>query len=186
MSSTEVLQRVTVALGSAGIPYMLTGSFASSFYGSLRSTQDIDFVIEASAAQLQDFAGQLLRNEYYVDIDAALEALNRESLFNLIDLKTGWKIDLIIRKSRAFSQEEFRRRQQVDLGGITLFVATAEDIILAKLEWAKLGESQRQIDDAAGILKLQGDSLDRSYLEKWVPDLGLAQQWSNAQRIANS
>jgi hypothetical protein len=186
MSSTEVLQRVTAALGSAGVPYMLTGSFASVFYGSPRSTQDIDFVIEASEAQLHALASNLPHDQYYVDVDAALEALRRKSLFNIIDLNAGWKIDMIIRKSRAFSREEFGRRQPVTLGGVHLFVATAEDIILSKLEWSKLSESQRQIDDAAGILRLQGSTLDRTYLDKWIGELGLAKQWSDAQRTAKS
>ena len=93
---------------------------------------------------------------------------------------------MIIRKSRAFSQEEFGRRRLSDIEGVPLHVASAEDIILAKLEWAKLGQSQRQIDDAAGILKLRGDSLDRSYLDKWASELDLAQQWSAAKRAAES
>ena len=42
-----------------------------------------------------------------MDVDAALEAHKRQSLFNVIDLASGWKIDLIIRKSRAFSQGSF-------------------------------------------------------------------------------
>lgn len=180
----EALQRIAAELNRAGIPYMLTGSFAGVFYGSPRSTQDIDLVITANSAQLRAFIETLPGKEYYVEVDAALEALNRESLFNIVDLKTSWKIDLIIRKSRAFSQEEFGRRRLSNVEGVSLHVASAEDIILAKLEWAKLGESQRQIDDAAGILKLRGDSLDRSYLDKWVGDLGLAKQWSDAQRRA--
>ena len=65
--------------------------------------------------------------EYYADLDAALDAHQRQSLFNVIDLATGWKIDLIIRKSRAFSHEEFRRRQRVNLHNVSLFVASAED-----------------------------------------------------------
>jgi hypothetical protein len=186
MSYLEVLERITRALDSAGIAYMLTGSFASVFYGSPRSTQDIDLVIEASRAQLQEFLAGLPIGEYYVEADAALEAHKRESLFNLIDLKSSWKVDLIIRKTRAFSQEEFSRRKLQNVHGLSLFIASAEDIILAKLEWAKLGESQRQIDDAAGIIRLRGDSLDRLYLDKWVGDLGLEKQWSNAQRRANS
>src|SRR5207302_7143879 len=104
MSFLEVLQRVTAALDHAGIAYMLTGSFASVFYGSPRSTQDIDIVIGVTPLQLRTFVERLPRSEYYVDEDTALEALKRESLFNIIDLKTSWKIDMIIRKSRAFSQ----------------------------------------------------------------------------------
>jgi len=182
----EALQRVAAEFNRAGIPYMLTGSFASVFYGSPRSTQDIDLVIAVNAAQIRTFLEALPGDEYYVEIDAALEALKRESMFNIIDLKTSWKIDLIIRKSRAFSLEEFGRRQLHHVQGVSLFVATAEDVILAKLEWAKLGESQRQVDDAAGILRLRGDSLDRSYLDTWVRDLGLAPQWNEAWGIAKS
>ncbi len=182
----EALQRIAAELDRAEIDYMLTGSFASVFYGSPRSTQDIDLVIAANSAQLQAFVETLPRSEYYVEMDAALEALQRESLFNIIDLKTSWKIDMIIRKSRAFSREEFGRRQLANVEGVSLHVASAEDIILAKLEWAKLGESQRQIEDAAGILKIRGDSLDASYLEKWVDDLGLTPQWDEARRTAKS
>ena len=160
---------------------MLTGSFASVFYGSPRSTQDIDLVIAVNAAQIRTFLETLPSDEYYVEVDAALEALKRESMFNIIDLKTSWKIDLIVRKSRVFSQEEFGRRKLQNVQGVPLFVASAEDIILAKLEWAKLGESLRQIDDAAGILKLRGDSLDRSYLHKWVRELGLTKEWNAAR-----
>lgn len=180
----EALQRIAAELNRAGIPFMLTGSFASVFYGSPRSTQDIDLVIAVNAAQIRTFLETLPSDEYYVEVDAALEALKRESMFNIIDLKTSWKIDMIIRKSRAFSQEEFSRRRLSNVEGVSLHVASAEDVILAKLEWAKLGASQRQIDDAAGILKLRGDSLDRPYLDKWVRELGLTKEWNDAQRMA--
>lgn len=186
MSFLEVLQRAQAALDHAGIAYMLTGSFASVYYGSPRSTQDIDLVIAANPAQLRALIERLPSAEYYADLDAALEAHKRESLFNIIDLKTGWKIDMIIRKARPFSQEEFGRRQLLNMQGVSLFVASAEDVILAKLEWSKLAQSQRQIEDAAGILKIRADSLDRSYLDKWVGELGLAKQWNDAERIANS
>jgi hypothetical protein len=180
MSPTEVLRRITAALNEAGIAYMLTGSFASAYHGVPRSTQDIDFVIEATPAQLRAFVMSLPREEYYADVDTALEAQRRRSLFNVIDLATGWKIDLIIRKARAFSQEEFGRRQRVELQNILIFVATAEDIVIAKLEWAKLAASQRQIEDVTAILRMRWESLDHSYLEKWIQALGLTQEWNAA------
>ncbi|HLX82314.1 MAG TPA: hypothetical protein VKR59_00355 [Terriglobales bacterium] len=122
MSVSDVFRRISSALDRAGISYMLTGSFASAHYGVLRSTQDIDFVIEATPAQLRAFIEALSNSEYYADLDTALEACNRQSMFNVIDLATGWKIDLIIRKSRAFSQEEFSRHQRVSLSDVPLFV----------------------------------------------------------------
>jgi hypothetical protein len=88
---------------------MLAGSFASAYYGALRTTQDIDVVVAATPDQLRTFVQLLARDESYVDLDAALEAHKRQTMFNVVDLVTGWKIDFIIRMSRAFSEEEFRR-----------------------------------------------------------------------------
>jgi hypothetical protein len=184
MSVSEVLRRITSALDHAGIGYMLTGSFASAHHGVPRSTQDIDIVIAPSPTQLRTFVKSLPSVEYYSDLDAALEAHKRQSLFNVIDLATGWKIDLIIRKSRSFSLEEFDRRQLVTVQGLPLFVARAEDVVIAKLEWSKLAQSQRQLEDVATILKLRGEALDRSYLEKWISELDLKQEWSHAKRTA--
>lgn len=164
---------------------MLSGSFASAYYGATRSTQDIDLVIDATPAQLEMLIRQLPATHYYVDLPAALEAHRRESLFNVIDLATGWKIDLIIRKARAFSEEEFGRRRQVDLQGIPIFVASPEDVVLSKLEWARLSQSQRQIEDVAAILRSRGESLDREYLKRWIDALQLAVEWNSALARAN-
>jgi len=185
MSVADVFRRITLALEQAGIRYMLTGSFASAHFGAPRSTQDIDFVIEASPAQLRAFVSALPSNDYYVDPDAALEAQQRRSMFNVIDLASGWKIDFIIRKSRTFSQGEFRRRREVTLHGISLFMTTAEDAVISKLEWAKLGESQRQIEDVAAILRTRWQELDRAYLEKWNAELNLEREWQQARSLAN-
>jgi hypothetical protein len=94
------------------------------------------------------------------------------------------KIDLIIRKSRAFSFEEFGRRQMVQMQGLPLFVASAEDVVIAKMEWSKLAQSRRQIEDAATILKLRWESMDRRYLKKWIAELDLGQEWRNTMGIA--
>jgi len=117
-------------------------------------------------------------------LDAALEAHKRQSLFNVVDMATGWKIDLIIRKSRAFSEEEFSRRRLVRLQELALFIASAEDVVVSKLEWAKRAQSQRHIEDVAGILRMRWASLDRAYLQKWILALGLEPEWNEARRMA--
>jgi len=184
MSVPDVFRRITTALDQAGIDYMLSGSFASAHYGAPRSTQDIDFVVEATPAQLRALVEALPSNEYYAELNAALEAHQRQSMFNVIDLATGWKIDLIIRKSRAFSLEEFHRRQRVNLHDVALFVASAEDVVISKLEWAKRAQSRRQIEDAAAILRMRREALDHSYLAKWIDELGLKKEWDDARRVA--
>lgn len=82
---------------------------------------------------------------------------------------------------RPFSLEEFNRRRAVDVAGLKLFVAAPEDIVIAKLEWAKLGESERQIEDAASIIRVQGQNLDVAYVERWVRELELKEQWLAAK-----
>lgn len=185
MTAEDVFPRVTGVLERAGIPYMLTGSFASSYYGVPRTTQDIDFVIAPTPDRLRSLAALLPATEYYFDLTGALEAQRREELFNIVDLATGWKIDFIIRKSRPFSLEEFDRRLAVEFQGMRLSVATAEDVLIAKLEWAKRGESQRQVEDAPGILRIRSGNLDRKYIENWVRELKLEDQWKAARQAAD-
>ena len=163
---------------------MLTGSFANALHGTPRATQDIDLVIDADEQRLRSFVRSLPPDEYYVDEDAALDAFRNESLFNVVDVQTGWKIDLIIRKTRPFSIEEFARRQRVDLQGVSLPVATAEDTVVAKLEWAHAGGSTRQLEDAASILRMRAAQLDVGRVERWVAALGLEREWRAARDLA--
>ena len=127
MTAQDVFRRIAGALDSAGVPYMLTGSFASSYHGTPRATQDIDLVIEASPDKIRTFVANLPSDQYYVDLSAALRAVENQGQFNVIDLGTGWKIDLMCRKSRPFSRAEFDRRLSIELEGVPLFVATAEE-----------------------------------------------------------
>lgn len=184
MSATQVLLSLTAALEKSGIGYMLTGSFASAYYGASRSTQDIDFVIEASPEQLRAFLEDLGGTHYYADLDAAIQALHKRSLFNVIELSSGWKVDLIILKARPFSKEEFSRRKRIDLNDVPLFVASAEDIIIAKMEWSKMSTSIRQLEDAAAIVRTHGEALDQAYLEKWILALQLQSQWEEVRKLA--
>jgi hypothetical protein len=177
MSATGVLQHLSQALDRIGIDYMLTGSFASSHYGASRSTQDIDIVIEATPERLRALVETLAAENYYAEVDTALEALRNRSMFNLLELSSGWKIDLIIRKARPFSVVEFHRRRRIQFDGIRLFIASAEDVMIAKMEWSKMAESSRQLDDVAAIMQVQGENLDWSYLKTWTVSLQLEKQW---------
>jgi hypothetical protein len=106
-----------------------------------------------------------------LDTSPDLEALVRKQMFNVVHLETGFNVDLIIRKSRSFSRMEFSRRQPAFYLGASRCFATAEDMILAKLEWSKMAGSERQSNDALSVAKIQGDNLDRAYLEQWARKL---------------
>ena len=163
----DFLRRLTENLSAAGIPYMITGSLSSSFHGQPRATNDIDIVVAPSAQQLDSFLS-MFDDDYYLSPEAAKRALRSGGMFNVIESGTGWKADLIIQKSRPFSEEEFNRRVRVDLMVLSVFVTTPEDIILAKLEWSARGESERQYKDAIGVALTQGEALDQDYLRRWV------------------
>ena len=169
--------RIASMLHDAGIAAMLTGSFAAAIHGRPRATQDVDFVIETDEVRLRAFVRSLPPSDYYVDEEAAVQALANEGQFNLIDTATGWKVDLMIRKARPFSIEEFERRQPRQFAGMEVDVVSAEDLVIAKLEWARTGESDRQLDDVAAIVAVRGDGLDREYIERWVTRLGVDGQW---------
>jgi hypothetical protein len=98
------LTRLTAKLADAGVPNMVVGSFASSYHGVPRS-QGLDLVIDPQAGSLHRFLADLPPEDYYADADAALDALRRRGQFNVIDMATAWKADLIVRKARRFSIE---------------------------------------------------------------------------------
>ena len=176
---------IVAELERFGIPHMVAGSFASTLHGEPRTTQDIDLVIDPEWPSLRRFAHELDRSRFYVSEEAVREAWERRGQFNVVLLDSGWKVDLIIRKDRPFSRSEFERRQPATIGDAQVLAATAEDTIVAKLEWASVGESERQLRDVVGILGLSGDRLDRGYIERWVRELGLQELWTRVQGEAS-
>ena len=180
MSLAAFLERVVEVLDEAGVSYMLTGSLASAFYAVPRATQDIDVVIEAERDGIDRLVQGLLAAGWYADRDAALEAGQGQSQFNAIEPDTGWKADFIVRKDRAYSREEFSRRERISLLGVELAVASLEDVLIAKLEWSRLGDSALQRRDVAQLLERTWQRVDRAYVDKWVSELGLEAEWQTA------
>ena len=68
--------------------------------------------------------------------------------------------------------------------GLRFYVASAEDTLISKLEWSQMGESERQLRGAAGIIRTQGKNLDSSYIEGWVGKHDLENQWRTARELA--
>jgi hypothetical protein len=173
MSADQTLRGVVAALDDAGIAHMLAGSFASSLHGVARTTADIDLVVIAEPASIDRLLVELDRDRFYVDEGAAREVVPGGQ-FNLIDKKTGWKVDLVHIRDRPFSVAEFARRVPATILGVPVFVATAEDTVLAKLEWSKASGSDRQVQDVVDLLRVRGPDLDDDYLDRWADELGIA------------
>jgi hypothetical protein len=181
----ELLSRLAPTLERAQVPYMLTGSAASSAHGRPRSTRDLDIVIAPTRAQLLALVQQFSAPRYYADEQQALQALANSSQFNVIDSVTGWKMDFIIAEDSDYGRTAMTRRTLIDIAGNSVYVASAEDVLIAKLRWAKLGGSDRQLQDAAGIVSTQAGNLEVAYVESWVREFGLHEQWEAVRKASS-
>lgn len=160
------------------VPYLIGGSLASALHGTARSTLDSDLVADLKAEQVAPLV-DMLKMDFYIDEIMILDAIRYQSSFNIIHLKTMFKVDIFINKHRRFDQAQFQRRQLQTVANDPerkAYVTTAEDIVLAKLEWYRLGDeiSDRQWRDILGVLKVQAGRLDIDYLHQWAAELNVA------------
>ena len=181
--AVAVTLRVTQLLDALQVPYLIGGSMASAAHGRIRATMDVDIVAALSPAHV----GPLLKalgTEFYADAQPILEAILHQSSFNLIHLATMFKVDIFVAGTRPFNQQQLARRQAqlLEPPDQVAYVASPEDVVLAKLEWYRLGGevSERQWRDIQGVLDVQGARLDRGYLEQWATTLGVADLLSRA------
>jgi hypothetical protein len=171
---TATLRAILDRLGELGVPYMVVGSIAALAYGRSRATQDFDLVVALDGATARALVRSLPQDRFYASEEAAADAVRDSTMFTVIDMTTGWKIDLVPLKRRPFSRREFQRRREVELLGLRVFVASLEDVILSKLEWSTLaGGSARQLEDVRELVRIAGDRLDVTYLEAGAEELGL-------------
>jgi hypothetical protein len=170
------LLAVARALEAAGAPYVVGGSLASSLQGIPRSTFDVDLVADLAAGGVEAFL-RGLGSRFYADRERILDGVRRGASFNVIDLETGFKADIYLAGGGPLDRSQFRRRQMVEvLPGVSLPFCAPEDVVLQKLRWYRLGGevSERQWLDALGVLKVQGEVLDRSYLAARAAELALS------------
>ena len=175
MSQQALLTRIVEALDGAGIPYMLTGSLASSLQGQPRATHAIDLVIDIASGDVARVARALSAPEVYLDERAISDATRRRTMFNLSDSSSGDKADFWLLTDDPYDRERFARRTRVEALALELSVSAPEDTILMKLRWsAQSGGSEKQFNDAVGVYELQAGSLDERYLDEWALRLEVA------------
>lgn len=175
--SSEITLLVIAALDKLGIRYLIGGSFASSIYGEPRATRDADIVADLKPEHV-DLLCDLLEPEFSVSREDILNALEYRRSFNVIHYQSLFKVDIFIPKNRQFEEQEFQRRALHVLAHDPerrAYVASAEDIILAKLDWYRQGNeaSDQQWRDITGIFKANQDRLDISYMNRTAAELGV-------------
>lgn len=168
------LERVLHALDRLGIRYMVGGSLASSIHGIQRSTRDIDIVASVGEQHTGPLASDLA-GEFYIDAEAAKEALRRGRPFNLIHFATSYKFDIFPLPDDPYNRAQLQRSELKDIAfgesvTVTSYVAAAEDTVLSKLVWYRLGgeQSDQQWNDLRGIRSVQRAKLDQAYLRRWA------------------
>jgi hypothetical protein len=178
MEQPELLQYAIQSLERLGITYMVVGSLASSVYGEPRSTLDIDIVIAPTAVELEELCEAFPAPDFYVSKEAARDALRRRSQFNVLHPMSGNKIDFMIASGDAWCREQIAGRRRLKLAaGQDYYAARPEDVILGKLLYFKEGGSEKHLRDVAAIMKKNGPRIDRGYLDRWVEQLDLTEEW---------
>ena len=180
--------RLARELERAGIPYLLGGSVASMLHGEPRATLDIDFVVQMVPDQALRLA-RAIAGDFHVVPEALIEASRELTSANVIHKQPFLKVDLHVRPAQGHHREEMQRATRVQVGDReedALRVATAEDVVLQKLRWYRLGGevSDRQWRDVLGVLKRQARTLDRPYLERWARELSVEDLLARALRDA--
>jgi len=180
----SVLAHVAGALERLGIQYVLVGSFASSMHGMYRATADIDILADIKTDRVRPLL-EVLQQSFYVDEQAMRKAVAQRRSFNAIHFDSVFKVDIFVSKDDDFARIQLNRRELRRISpdkDDAVFVATAEDTILAKLRWYQAGDevSTNQWNDVVGILGTTHDTLDLQYLRSWSEKLGVTELFQKA------
>jgi hypothetical protein len=189
-ASLSVVFHVIDILDELAVRYHLGGSFASAIHGVPRQTMDADLVVDLEASTVLLLVDRL-RDQFYVDLDVAREAVVRHSSFNAIHLASGFKVDFFAKGDGEFDELELERSEPTQISADpprSAMVKTAEDTILRKLQWYRSGGevSDRQWRDVLGVLATVGESLDRGHLQRWAAKLGVADLLERATSELNN
>lgn len=178
LGQRDILLNIAKAFNKLKIAYLLTGSFAVSYYGLPRATHDIDFIIEIHKENLNKLKSFLnkLGKEYQFDLSDLENPSLSAFQFNIYHPETGIKVDLWMVKDSNFEKSKFRRRKEIIIDKTKIPVISAEDLILNKLLWSKEIASEKHLNDCKGIIQIQGEKLDYKYLKIWAIKLKVNKQ----------
>lgn len=172
LSAVEILKLVCEGLEARNIEYMISGSYALGAYVRMRTSRDIDIVINLKEEDLDSFL-EIFSKNFHLNKQAILVEVRRKGMFNIISDLTGYKIDFILKKNSAYRVVEFGRRIKKTLFEIDAWVTSPEDLILSKLIWIQELESGIQKNDIQNMLTEAEELLDMNYINFWIKQLNL-------------
>jgi hypothetical protein len=185
-----VLREVLRVLTQLDIVHALGGSMASSLYGVARFTRDADLTVEPFPGKEEAFAAAF-GPDYYLSLPAIRQAVAQRSSFNVLHTREGFKVDLFVRKDQPFEESALKRRIMLALPDMlqqALAVLAAEDVLLFKLLWYRLGQevSAQQWTDVIGVLRVQKGHLDEAYLDHWAAAVNVMDLLARARAEVDS
>lgn len=166
----ELLQKITNQLEQYQIPYMISGSVAMIAYTTPRTTRDIDIVIELGITDI-GYLMEIFQKNSYIHRPSIEDAIQKKSIFNVIDFETGYKIDFVVRKNTPYRIVEFERKIRTQAFGFEMNIVTIEDLIISKLIWIQDLQSDRQMEDIRNLW--QSLLVDKAYVLDWCNQLKL-------------
>ncbi|OHD14031.1 MAG: hypothetical protein A2086_06300 [Spirochaetes bacterium GWD1_27_9] len=168
MSQQQLLIDIISILENLNIQYMLTGSTVSSVQGEPRSTHDIDIIISINKEDIEKIYMGLKNDSYYIDLESIKDAIENKSMFNLIDMNEGDKVDFWLLTNTPFDKKRFERKIKTNIFNKTMYVSSYEDTILMKLKWSKDSfGSKKQYIDALRVYEINKDLINNEYLLYW-------------------
>ena len=167
-------QRLTLEDGirrleTLGLAYMLTGSVAMLRFAPGRMTNDIDIVVQLDHRDRQRFV-DAFAGDYYLPEEKIAGAIDRSSMFNVLNNETLVKIDIALVKPTEFHKHAFANRERIDIWDIKVWAVRRDDLIVSKLYWAKDSRSERQMRD---VVSMMMNGFDEDYIRPWVKTLGV-------------
>lgn len=183
MEHSDLQRHVVNVLERLDVPYFITGSTATIFFGEPRFTNDLDVVADLTTAHLPAFLSAFAKDDFYVSEDAVRSAINSRGQFNIIHPTSGLKVDVMLPKSLEIDRSRLMRRVRVHPAeDYQAWFSSPEDIILKKLEFYRDGESDKHLRDVASVMKIRADKIDRAYISHWAAALGLQEIWDTILR----
>jgi hypothetical protein len=166
----SLLEEVCLALNEANFSYMISGSMAMTLYTIPRMTRDIDIIVELNKEDIDKFYN-IFAGHAYIDKLTVEEEVKRRGMFNVIDHRTGYKVDFMLKKFSEYRETEFERRQHTTAFGFPMWVVSLEDLILSKIIWIQDYQSERQMEDIKNLLR--NDKADMVYIQHWCKKMDL-------------
>lgn len=171
MNAEGIVRLVTDALDGLLVPYVLVGSFASNIYGIARSTQDVDLVIDSNLKRVSDLM-RLLGPEFHRDPQIHFETVTGSSKSVIEHQPTKFEIEVFQLTDDPHDQSRFKRRRKARIYGSEMYVLTAEDVLVTKLNWLHRANRTKDLLDVQHVISVQDEHLDWPYIESWCNQHG--------------